>query len=85
MPVIAVTPTANELLCVTNARQFCLDMVGIRPGLNVCMLDDLHDPAQYGKWIAVYNEGGDYLHPSELACTEVILPRISAALNTMLV
>ena len=83
-PVTASAPTGNHTLVVKNAKAFCLAMSGVRPGISAITYDALHQAGAYGQWVSAYNNGGDGLHQNELATTSVILPNVTAALNSIL-
>lgn len=84
MPFTAGTPSANQLLCATNAKNWALNVVSNRPAIGYISYDDLHDATSYGKWNPTYNYTGDGLHPNELGITTVCLPAVTTALTTAL-
>jgi len=81
-PVTAVAPTAGQTLVVGGMRDFVAAMEKSgRNNISVSYFDELHLKGAYGQWVAVYNEGNDYLHPSERAAQEVIIPNLTTALR----
>lgn len=84
-PMTATAPTAAQSEVVTNARAFCNDMAAAAlPYVSSCLYEGLHDGSNYGKWDATYNQGGDGLHGNTAGMTTVILPALTAALDSVL-